>query len=175
VPNWAKEPSVGNRMINARVETLRTSAAYKRALQRRRCILPADAFYEWRRSPSGRGPKQAFLIRRRDGAPMAFAGLWDFWRPRDDPEAEPVRSCTIITTAADELVGPVHDRMPVALTPERWDAWLDPSSEDLDVVSGLLVPTAAGEMEMFPVGSGVNDVRNDGPELALPLEGHGPV
>lgn len=174
VPNWAKDPSVGNRMINARVEKLRTGAAYKRALQRRRCIVPADAFYEWRRGPSGRGRSQPFLIRRRDGEPMAFAGLWDLWRPPDDPEAHPLRSCTIITTEANELVGRVHDRMPVMLSRARWEGWLDPGNEDLDVVSGLLVPTAAEELEMFPVGPEVNDVRNDSPELALPLEGHGP-
>ena len=172
VPNWAKDPSVGNRMINARAEKLRTSSAYKRALQRRRCIVPADAFYEWRRSPSGRGKKQPFLIRRRDGEPLAFAGLWDLWRPRDEPEAEPVRSCTIITTEADELVGRVHDRMPVVLSRRHWDGWLDPGNEDLDVVSGLLVPVPALELEMFPVSPEVNDVRNDGPGLTLPLEGH---
>jgi len=172
VPNWSKDPSAGYRMINARVEKLKTSAAFKRALQRRRCIVPADAFYEWRRGPSGRGRKQPFLIRRCDGAPFAFAGLWDLWRPADDPEAELLRSCTIITTEANQLVARVHDRMPVALPAERWDAWLDPGNEDIHAMSGLLVPVPAEEMEMFPVGLDVNDVRNDGPELALPLEGH---
>jgi len=172
VPNWAKTPTVGNRMINARTESVTTSPAYKRALQRRRCIVPADAFYEWRRRPSGRGRTQPFLIRRRDGEPMAFAGLWDLWRPHDDPRAEPLRSCTIITTGANDLVGRVHDRMPVMLSREHWDAWLEPGTEDLEVVSGLLVPSPARELEMFPVGTAVNDVRNEGPELALPLEGH---
>ena len=105
---------------------------------------------------------------------MAFAGLWDLWRPPDDPEAHPLRSCTIITTDANELVGRVHDRMPVMLSRPRWEGWLDPGNEDLDVVSGLLVPTAAEELEMFPVGPEVNDVRNDSPGLALPLDGHGP-
>jgi putative SOS response-associated peptidase YedK len=172
IPSWAKDPSVGNKMINARAEGIETKPAYKKALVRRRCIIPADAFYEWqlRSAPSERKrSKLPYVIRHKDGSPLAFAGLWEFWRPPDDPEAEPIRSCVIITTAANELLAPIHDRMPVILPPEAWDRWLDPSVDDAAALRRLLVPAPAEEFEAFPVSSLVNDVSHEGPDLVVPL------
>ena len=130
VPFWAKDAKVGNRMINARAETVATSGAFKRAFAKRRCLVPADGFYEWQRVP-GQKNKQPYFIHRPDGEPFAFAGLWEVWRPKDDEGAdeegaEPLRSTTIITTSANEEMARIHDRMPVILPPSAWDAWLDP-------------------------------------------------
>jgi putative SOS response-associated peptidase YedK len=169
VPSWAKDPSVGNRMINARSEGITEKPAYRRAVARRRCLIPADAFYEWQRRhgrdgrPAGKLP---YVIRRRDGRPMALAGIWEFWRA--DPDAEPLRSCAIVTTAANALLAPIHDRMPVILEKADWAAWLDPGT-DMSVIEGLMVPAPEGVLEAYPVSTGVNDVAHDGPELIEPL------
>lgn len=171
VPSWAKDPSVGNRMINARAEGIAAKPSYRSAVARRRCLVPADAFYEWQRRhgrdgrPAGKLP---YAVRRRDGAPMAFAGIWEVWRDPDDPGAEPLRTCAIVTTAANKLMAPIHDRMPVILEAESWDAWLDPGT-DMAVVEGLLVPTRDGILEAYPVSTLVNKVSNDGPQLLDPL------
>jgi putative SOS response-associated peptidase YedK len=109
------------------------------------------------------------VIRHRDGSPLAFAGLWEFWRPPDDPDADPIRSCVIITTEANELVAPIHDRMPVILPPSAWERWLDPANQDLDAIKAMLVPSPASDFEVYPVGTGVNDVANEGSELVEPL------
>lgn len=171
VPSWAKDPSVGNRMINARAEGIADKPAYRNAIARRRCLIPADAFYEWQRR-TGRDGKPAgklpYVVRRRDGRPMALAGIWEFWRPKGDPDGEPVRSCAIVTTEANALMAPIHDRMPVVLEPRDWAAWLDPVT-DMSVVEGLLVPAAEGILEAYPVSSQVNNVANDGPQLVEPL------
>jgi putative SOS response-associated peptidase YedK len=171
IPSWARDPSVGNKMINARAEGIESKNAYKRALGRRRCIIPADAFYEWqaREEAGKRRSKLPHLICHRDGSPMAFAGLWEFWRPRDDPDAEPIRSCVIITTRANDLIAPVHDRMPVILPPEAWDRWLDPANEDLKALRDLLVAAPDSDFELYPVSTLVNDVAHEGPELAVAL------
>lgn len=171
IPHWAKDPSVGSRMINARAEGIETKSAYKRALIRRRCIIPADAFYEWQARPGGakKSAKVPYVIRHRDGSLLAFAGLWELWRPPDQPDAEPIRSCVIITTSANELIAPLHDRMPVVLPPRQWERWLDPANEDLAVIQGLLVPAPADEFEAYPVSTRVNGVANEGPELIAPL------
>lgn len=170
VPFWAKDPSVGNRMINARAETLTTKNAYKRALERRRCIIPADGFYEWKVVP-GRRAKQPYFIHRRDGDPLAFAGLWERWRPKDgEGEVETLRSCTIVTGPANEVVAPIHDRMPVVLPPSAWDTWLDPEVDDLELLTGLLVPAPAELFVAHPVSTAVNNVRNRGPELVEPVD-----
>ena len=178
VPSWAKDPSVGNRMINARAETLADKPAFKRILLRRRCIIPADGFYEWQRKGDdgarGKGRKQPFYIRRKDGRPLAIAGLWEVWKPKDDPDAEWLRSCTIITGPPNDLVGRIHDRMPVILPEAAWDTWLDPEVEDIDLVQGLLVPYPADGLEAFPITTEVNNVKNEGPHLIDPLEGHEP-
>ena len=170
VPSWAKDPAAGNRMINARAEGIAAKPAYRSAVARRRCIIPADAFYEWqRRTRDGRpAGKLPYAVRRRDGRPMALAGVWEVWRPRDEPDAEPLRTCAIITTAANELMAPIHDRMPVVLEPGDWAAWLDPGT-DMGAVEGLMAPAAEGVLEAFPVSTLVNRVTNDGPELLEPL------
>jgi len=171
VPSWAKDLSVGSRMINARAEGIETRSSYRRALVRRRCIIPADAFYEWQvRGGDPKKPnKLPHVIRHRDGSPLAFAGLWEFWRPHGDPDAPPVKSCVIITTEANELLAPIHDRMPVILPPEAWDRWLDPGNDDLPAIKALLVPAASGDFEVYPVSTRVNGVANEGPELIEPL------
>jgi putative SOS response-associated peptidase YedK len=171
VPFWAKDPKVGNRMINARVETLQSK--FKRTLERRRCLIPADGFYEWQDRPAGQ-KKQPFFIHRKDGEPLAFAGLWEVWHDDDDPDAEPLRTCSIITTDANQVVARTHDRMPVMLPHGAWKAWLDVEQHDLDVIQGLLVPAEPSELEVYPVSTDVNSVRNDGDHLVEPLEGHEP-
>lgn len=171
VPFWAKDLKVGAKMINARAESLLDKPAFKRSFERRRCIVPADGFYEWEKV--GPKTKQPWLIRRADGKPMAFAGLWESWRPVKGSDEGKVRSCTIVTGAPNEKVAALHDRMPVILQPEAWDAWLDPGNTDVGSLAGLLVPVDAAELELFPVSKAVNDVRNDGPELIrmLPTDG----
>jgi putative SOS response-associated peptidase YedK len=166
VPSWAKDIKIGDRMINARAETVMTTNAYKRAFERRRCIIPADGFYEWQKIPH-RKTKQPWFFRRRDGEPLAFAGVWEIWHdPNDaDPDAPRIRSCAIITTNANELVEPIHDRMPVALPESEWDAWLDRDNKDVDALQRLLVPVPADEMEAWPVSTLVSKADNNGPEL----------
>ncbi|MGH9055515.1 MAG: SOS response-associated peptidase [Acidimicrobiales bacterium] len=171
VPSWAKDPSIGNRMINARAEGISAKPSYRAALARRRCIVPADSFYEWqhRTGPHGRrAGKLPYAVRRRDGAPMAFAGLWEVWRDREAPASETLRTCTIVTTSANDLMAPIHDRMPVVLDRAGWATWLDPAVGAGDA-AGLLVPAPDGWLEAHPVSTLVNDVRHDGPELLEPL------
>ena len=178
VPNWSKDPSSGAKMINARAETVSEKPSFKRLLEKRRCILPADGFYEWKRlgdEDAKKPRKQPFFIRRRDGKPMALAGLWDVWKPRDDPDADWLRSATIITGEPNELVARLHDRMPVILPEEAWDTWLEKDNEDAEALRKLLVPYPAELLEAFPVDTLVNSVQNDGPELIEPLEGHEPL
>lgn len=171
VPSWAKDPKVGSRMINARAETLATKNAYKPALERRRCLIPADGFYEWKKLP-GDKRKQPYFVHRPDGEPFAFAGLWEVWRgPKDakgERTGEPLRSCTIITTTPNEVMSEIHDRMPVILPPSAWDEWLDPANDDLDTLGKLLVPAPPSVTELRAVSTQVNSVRNKGAELIDP-------
>jgi putative SOS response-associated peptidase YedK len=164
VPFWAKDPSVGSRMINARAETIREKSAYARPFERRRCIVPADGFYEWQAQP-GRKAKQPFHIRRIDGEPLAIAALWDSWRPKRGSDDGRLVSCVLITTDANDLLRPLHDRMPVLLPASTWDAWLDPANDDLDALAALLVPAPDELLEAVAVSPAVGDVRNDGPDL----------
>lgn len=168
VPIWAKDPKIGNRMINARAEGLADKNAYKRAFRSRRCIVPADGFYEWRKVP-GQKAKQPYLIRRADGDPLALAGLWEEWRGPARDGAERLRSTTIITTTPNELMATIHDRMPVILPPSAWDRWLDPQVDDLDELADLLVPAPSEILTMHPVSTDVNNVRNDGAQLVEPI------
>ena len=164
VPSWAKDLSIGDRMINARAETVATSNAFRRAFTRRRCIIPADGFYEWKRigGPPSRPRKQPWYFHRADGAPLAFAGLWESWRdPAAGADAPRVRTCTIITTAADEVVGRVHERMPALLADDGWDAWLDPANDDTESLHALLGPGLDGGLEAWPVGREVNSPANN--------------
>lgn len=168
VPFWAKDLKIGSRMINARSETVADKPAFRRAFTKRRCLMPASGFYEWQKI-EGQKAKQPFLIHRADEEPLVFAGLYEFWHPKDDegndvPDADVVVSCTILTTQANETMAPVHDRMPVLLAPGVWDDWLDPAS-DLDFVSSLMVPAPESLLTMYPVSTAVNSVRNNGTEL----------
>lgn len=166
IPSWAKDLKVGDRMINARAESLADKPAYERAFRRHRCLVPAEGFYEWQR----RGlRKQPMFIHRRDGEPMAFAGLWAAWRD-GDAVADWLRSCTIVTTAANGTVAPLHDRMPVVLEEADWDAWLDPDAPDLDALRRLLRPASEDLLVAYPVGTAVNSADNDGPHLVERVE-----
>jgi len=181
VPSWAREPSIGDRMINARAESLATKPAFKRSFAKKRCLVPADGFYEWQvvapaATPKGRPKKQPVFVHRRDGEPMAFAGLWSVWKIPDGLEVEGagpdgwLRSCAIVTTGANDLLRPVHDRMPVLLPESAWSAWLDPANEDLDALASLLMPAPDDELELWPVSLAVNTADTDGPELVKPVE-----
>lgn len=168
VPSWAKDVKIGSRMINARAETLAEKSAYKKSFEARRCLVPADGFYEWKKLGGGSKPKkQPVFITRADGAPLAFAGIWSVWRgPAEDQP--PLRSLTIVTTTPNELMATVHDRMPVILPEERWATWLDRDERDLDGLTKLLVPAPEGLLTLTPVSTLVNNVRNNGPELLEP-------
>lgn len=169
VPSWAKDLKIGNRMINARAETVADKGAFKRSLAKRRCIVPVDGFYEWQRvegsSGSRRPAKQPYFITRQDREPLAFAGLWAEWRGELGGEAVVVRSATIITTAANETMTPVHDRMPVILDRSDWGRWLDRDVTDAAAITPLLVPAPPSLLLLTPVSTQVNSVRNNGPEL----------
>ncbi len=176
IPSWAKDTSIGNRMINARVETLAQKPAFKRALAKRRCLLPADGYYEWypteRLGKSGKPLKQPFFIHPADGGIMAMAGLYEIWRNREVPEDDPgafVWSATVITTTAEDAVGHIHDRMPMLVEAGRYDAWLDATIDDPGDLAGLLVPAAPGRLEAYPVATDVNNVRNNGRALTAPI------
>ena len=163
IPSWAKDEKIASKLFNARAETLATSGAFRESFRRRRCIVPADAFYEWQRQG---GARQPFLIRRADGAPLALAGLWSGWH---HPETEQViRTFTIVTTTANRTLSAVHDRMPVMLAREHWARWLDPTLQDAGELTALLEPAADNELVLYPVRALVNNVRNNGPELIEP-------
>lgn len=164
VPFWAKSPAVGNRMINARAETLAEKNAYRRAFAKRRCIIPADGFYEWA-VVEGQKKKQPMYVQRADGEPLAIAGLWEVWRGPEADGGEVLRSCTIITGEPNEKMAEIHDRMPVLLPPDAWASWLDPELDDLDLLGRLLVPAPSSLIAVHPVSTEVNNVRNDGPQL----------
>jgi putative SOS response-associated peptidase YedK len=167
IPSWAKDPKVGDRMINARSESLADKPAYERAFRRHRCLVPAEGFYEWQRRGSG---KQPMFIHRRDGEPMALAGLWAAWRDENDSEADWLRSCVIVTTNANDTVAPLHDRMPVVLEERDWDRWLDPEPGDVDALARLLAPADDDLLVAYPVDTRVNNADNDGPELVERVE-----
>ncbi len=177
VPSWAQDRKIASRMINARSETLADKPAFKGLSRKKRCIVPMDGFYEWKAGAEG-GPvnargkplKQPMLIRRTDGNPMAVAGLWTAWKDPDDPEGRFLHSVTVITTAADEFMAPVHDRMPAVVPPFLWAAWLDPTNDDIDTVSEVFEPGRHGPREMLAVSTDVNNVRNNRPDLLDPVE-----
>lgn len=159
VPSWAETPAIGDRMINARAESLVEKPAFRTAFERRRCIVPADGFYEWEAVP-GRG-KQPMYIHARSGEPLAFAGLWEVWRDASVPDAPWLRTCAIVTTDANATVAPIHDRMPVMLPADGWDAWLDRDLRDPGALVGLLRPAPDELLELWPVSARVNSARND--------------
>jgi putative SOS response-associated peptidase YedK len=180
VPFWAKEPSIGNKMINARMETVHEKPAFRRPFAARRCLLPADGYFEWypteQKTKAGKPLKQPFFIHPADGGVMAMAGLYEIWRDPTRDEDDPERflwTCTVLTTTAEDSVGHIHDRMPLLVEPDRYDAWLDPSHADVDDLKKLLVPAAPGRLEAYPVSTAVNSVRNNGPDLLDPLDPEG--
>jgi putative SOS response-associated peptidase YedK len=177
VPSWAKDCGVGSRMINARAESLLDKPAYRRAATSRRCLVPADGWYEWQASPvvtdtKGKPRKQPFYVTDADHDVLAFAGVYEFWRDRekhpDDPDAW-LTTFAIVTTEAEGHLRRVHDRMPFALPRDRWDAWLDPTVQDPDEVRALLEPYDVDRFEVIPVSTAVNNVRNEGSRLIEPL------
>ena len=176
VPSWAKDARIGSRLINARMETVAEKPAFRRAFATRRCLLPADGYYEWyttdEQTKSKRAKKQPFFIRPADGGVLAMAGLYEIWRDpsrdREDPEAF-VWTCTVLTTEAEDALGRIHDRMPLLVEPDRYSAWLDPRVSDAHTLTGLLVPAAPGRLEAYPVAPLVSNVNNNGPELVTPL------
>ena len=166
VPLWAKDLAIGSKMINARAEGIAKKNAYRHAFRKQRCIIPADGFYEWK-VVEGQKRKQPMFIHRVDGEPLAFAGLWETWRGPERND-EPLYTCTIITTSANETMAPVHNRMPVILPPDRWEEWLDPDMQDIDELEKFLLPAPSSLLTLYPVSTGVNHVRNKGPELIIP-------
>ncbi|HXY43471.1 MAG TPA: SOS response-associated peptidase [Acidimicrobiales bacterium] len=182
VPSWAKDPHVGIRAFNARAESLTDRPAFRTALVKRRCLVPADAFYEWEKIALGGRVvrRQPWCFAAADGGLLAFAGLWEAWKApaNRDPEAALagpgwhdhwLLSCTIITTTANALVEPLHDRMPVILPPEDWAVWLDPGRLDPRELNALLRPPPDGLLCSYPVSPAVNNTRSEGPELVAPL------
>ena len=176
VPSWAKDPKIGSRMINARAETLLEKPAYRRAALTRRCLVPADGWYEWQASPlavatKGAARKQPFFMHRADGGRSAFAGLFEFWRDPQRSEDDPLAWRTtyaIVTTVAEPGLDRIHDRMPVVLDADRWDAWLDPELTDAHGVRSLLAPVAPGRFAAYPVSRRVGNVASTGAGLLEP-------
>src|SRR5450432_1741831 len=188
VPSWAKDRKIASRLINARSETLAEKPAFRKAFATRRCLLPADGYYEWytddpaesvadtpqgKQGEQGKHAKQPYFIRNRGGGVLPMAGLYEFWRdPQAEPDVDPwLSSSAVITTEATDDIGRIHDRMPMLVEPQNWARWLDPRIDDPEMLSELLVPAAAGRLEAFAVSTQVNDVRNNGPELIEPVSG----
>jgi putative SOS response-associated peptidase YedK len=163
VPFWAKDPDIGSRLINARAETAAERPAFRAAFRHRRCLIPADGFYEWLRRQGGR--KQPYFVRMRDGEPFGLAGLWERWEGEDGNALE---SCTVLTTGANAVVAPIHDRMPVIVPPDSFDLWLDPSVRRSDLLETLLRPYPAAEMVAYPIDERVNNPRIDEESLIKP-------
>ena len=160
VPKWAQERAIGNRMINARAETLAEKPSFRDAFKRRRCLVLADGWYEWQVAPGG---KQPWFIRLRDARPMAFAGLWERWK--DPANGVTLESCTIVTAEAASSIRKIHDRMPVVLAAADWDRWMDTAFSDTDKLSELLRPFEPKALQSWPVSRQVNAPKNQGPEL----------
>ena len=183
VPSWAKDLAIGDKMINARAETVAEKPAYRKAFAKRRCIIPADGFYEWKPgvAPTGGGKpiKQPFFIHRRDGEPLAFAGLWEVWKVPEglDPDLGGsdgwLRSCAIVTGPPNEVLAPIHNRMPVVLPESAWEQWLDPEEHDVEALSRLLVPAPSELFEAYEIATLVNNARNNGSDLVRRLEALG--
>ena len=159
IPAWAKDATMGSRLINARAETVAEKPSFRSAFRHRRCLVIADGFYEWRRQD---GKKQPFYFRMQNQQPFAFAGLWEHWQ---DPKGEAIDSCTILTTEANELLQQIHERMPVILNPKDYDLWLDPTVQKLEQLQQLLQPYSSTAMTSYPVSTKVNKPTNDTPEL----------
>jgi len=164
IPSWAKDPAIGNRLINARAETLGEKPSFRNAYQRRRCLILSDGFYEWRKTP-GQRAKTPHYIRMKTGQPFAFAGLWEQWF---SPDGSEIKSATIITTEPNEMIAQLHNRMPVILPRGQYARWLAPAPRSPGELQPLLVPYPAGEMAHYAVSTLVNNPANDRPECILP-------
>lgn len=158
IPSWAKDAKMGAKLINARAETVAEKPAFRAAFKKRRCLILADGFYEWQ---TQNGEKQPFYFRLENGEPFAFAGLWEHWEKGD---GEPIATCTIITTEANELMHPIHNRMPVILDAKNYEQWLDPEAKKVELLQSLLQPYPTEEMTAYPVSTKVNSPKNDRPE-----------
>ncbi|HUB40328.1 MAG TPA: SOS response-associated peptidase [Streptosporangiaceae bacterium] len=170
VPFWAKDVKIGSRMINARAETVAEKPAFRRAFAKRRCLMPADGYYEWQQLPGA--AKQPVYISRKDGRSLAFAGLYELWRDpavRPDDQDAWLWTNTIITTSAPDEIGMIHDRMPMIIDQGSWADWLDPANNDVADLKTLLTPAMVGDLTTWPVSTAVNAVRNNGPELIEPV------
>jgi len=169
VPGWADDPAIGARLINARSETAAEKPSFRSAFRRRRCLVPVDGFYEWSVVP-GQRRKQPWFFSAREGGPLAFAGLWESWRSATSPEDPPLLTCTILTRAPNDVVAPIHDRMPVILRRSQWGEWLDPELDDPDLVGSLLGPVPDDLLTVWPVSLAVNDVHRHDASLVDPVE-----
>lgn len=165
IPSWAKDPTIGNRLINARAETLAEKPSFRSAFRRRRCLVISDGFYEWRQEP-GRKAKTPMYIQLQDGRPFAFAGLWENW---NSPDGSNILSCAIITTEPNSLMSSIHNRMPVILPHENFDAWLDPAEQDPARLNQLLAPYPSEVMQAHPVSMLVNSPANESPDCVVPV------
>ncbi len=166
IPSWAKAPTIGSRLINARAETASEKPSFRAAFKRRRCLVLADGFYEWQQL-ANRKAKQPYYIFLKDHQPFAFAGLWEHWT--DPNSGSELQSCTILTTAPNKLMEPIHNRMPVILPPEDYADWLDPRNYQAELLQAMLRPYEAASMEHHPVSTVVNKPQNDTPECIEPL------
>ncbi len=163
IPSWAKDMTIGSRTLNARSETVTTTPAFRQSILTKRCLIPADGFYEWQKMGS---VKQPYCFEVGEGEVFAFGGLWDQWR---SPDGEIIESCTILTTTPNSLVGDMHDRMPVIVTPDKYDVWLDPDVTDFDAIRDSLKPYDVAQMRCYPVSTKLNNSQNEGAESATPV------
>lgn len=168
IPSWAKDPAIGNKLINARGETVAEKPSFRSAYRQRRCLIVADGFYEWQKLAGG---KQPYYIEMRDHGPFAFAGLWESWRDKTLKESPVIESCTIITTEANAVLSELHDRMPVIIPPENYALWLDPAISDRTQLDPRLGPYPAEPMHAYPVSTLVNRPSNDLPACIAPVQG----
>lgn len=168
IPSWAKEKKSRYSMINARAETITTKPAFRGAFKHRRCLIPADGFYEWKTTATGN--KQPYYICYRNSELFAFAGLWERW---EGEQGKFIDSCTIIVTDANELIQPIHDRMPVVLEPADYETWLNPDNKNVSILASLLKPNPSEKMESYPVSLQVNSPKNENPECIVPLKNVG--
>ena len=167
IPHWAKDAKIASQLINARSEGAASKPVFRDALKQRRCLIIVDGFYEWRHEP-GTKKKTPLYFQMKDGNPFALAGLWSTWKPPDQDAV--LKTCTILTTSANELIKGIHERMPVILPASAFDSWLDPAPHDAKEMAGMLVPYPADDMKFHPVAPLVNKVGNDQPALIEPVE-----
>ncbi len=167
VPFWAKDISIGNKLINARAETIASKPSFRNAFKKRRCLIPADGFYEWK---GPKGQKQPVFITLPESKPFAFAGLWETWHKKDDPDTM-YKSCTIITTEASDSVREIHHRMPAILTPDMYESWLDPLNQNINELKNMLQTGIVTKLKSHVVSKNVNSVKNNKPSNIVPLPG----